>query len=62
MNPYEAKKVGASLALREDWEGAKYNAMHDVVLAKFSQDEKIREILLSTGEKHLEEGNCHEYS
>ena len=31
--------------------------MYDVVKAKFSQNKKLKQRLLNTGDKHLEEGN-----
>lgn len=39
--------------IRRDWESAKDNVMKKAVLAKFSQHEELRELLLSTGEAKL---------
>lgn len=53
----EAKKLGQKVHIRDDWEQAKYNIMHDIVSAKFSQNDDIRQKLLNTGDCKLEEGN-----
>lgn len=39
--------------LRRDWESAKVNVMREAVLAKFSQHDELRELLLSTGDAKL---------
>ncbi len=44
-----------SRPLRKDWEQVKDEIMYDIVLAKFSQHEDIRQLLLSTGEDILVE-------
>jgi len=36
--------------LRKDWESAKCNVMREAVLAKFTQHEELRELLLATGD------------
>ena len=41
--------------LRCDWESVKVQLMRDVVLAKFSQHETLRELLLETGNAELVE-------
>lgn len=43
-----AKKMGRRLKLRFDWEEVKYDLMVDVCHAKFSQNEDLKKILLST--------------
>jgi len=63
-----AKKMGRRVSLRSDWEEVKYNLMVNVCYAKFSQNEDLKEILLSTGDEILVEnttgwhdniwGNC----
>lgn len=68
LSPASAKKRGRRVKLREDWEEVKYPLMIDVCYTKFSQNENIRQILLSTGDEILEEdttgwhdnewGNC----
>lgn len=53
----EAKKLGRKVPLRQDWENVKERIMYEICLAKFSQNEELKEKLLLTGECALEEGN-----
>lgn len=55
--PKQAAELGRdrSLPLRKDWESAKDNVMYEVVLAKFSQHEDLKKILLGTGDAKLVE-------
>ncbi|PHS06883.1 MAG: swarming motility protein YbiA [Blastopirellula sp.] len=39
--------------LRKDWESAKVNIMREAVMAKFTQHEELRELLISTGDAKL---------
>lgn len=57
MNPSEAKRAGRRVQLRKDWEDIKISVMADIVMAKFSQNRKLAEKLLATGDACLEEGN-----
>ena len=41
--------------LRRDWESVKDSIMRDAVLAKFTQHEELRELLLATGDSKLVE-------
>lgn len=41
--------------LRRDWESVKVGVMRAAVLAKFSQHEELRELLLSTGDARIVE-------
>lgn len=56
-NPSEAKKLGRRIKLRPDWEQVKETVMHDIVYAKFSQNEDLKRKLLATGNKILIESN-----
>lgn len=56
MNPYEAKKYGRTLKLREDWDAIKLGVMRYGLKKKFLQP-KFKELLLATGDKELIEGN-----
>lgn len=51
-SPHEAARLGRSreFPLREDWEGIKDDVMRKAVMAKFVQHEKLRDMLLSTGD------------
>jgi ribA/ribD-fused uncharacterized protein len=52
-----AKKYGQTVTLKADWDDIKPTAMYKVLLAKFSQNPELAELLLSTGEKYIEETN-----
>lgn len=68
LKPAEAKQLGRKLKLRENWDEISYSVMVEVLMAKFSQNESLRETLLSTGNEVIEEnttswhdnlwGNC----
>lgn len=52
-----AKREGYKVKLRENWEDIKIDVMYQIVLAKFSQNEFLKQKLISTGREWLEEGN-----
>lgn len=54
-DPYKVKKLGREADLVSNWDEIKYNIMYEVVLAKFSANEALREILLSTGDSVIHE-------
>ena len=56
-SPSIAARLGRDRAhkLRPDWESVKDQVMREVVLAKFTQHEDLRELLLSTGDATLVE-------
>ena len=54
--PGVAKRLGKKAVLREDWEAVKAPIMRAILEAKFSIP-KLREMLLSTGNLRLIEGN-----
>ena len=59
-NPSLAKKVcgrHGSIKLRPDWEEVKDQIMDEILMAKFTQNPKLKEKLLATGEAKLIEGN-----
>lgn len=53
----EAKRLGRSVTLRDDWEEIKDSVMFNVCMTKFSQHEDIKQALLKTGNADLIEGN-----
>lgn len=57
LDPSSAKRLGRRVLLRSDWEQIKYNIMQEICMAKFTQNEDLREKLVATGDKYLEEGN-----
>lgn len=54
--PGEAKRMGARVALRPDWEDVKLKVMEDLLRQKFS-DPALSARLKATGDKELIEGN-----
>jgi ribA/ribD-fused uncharacterized protein len=56
-SPMEAARMGRDRTkkLRRDWESVKRGVMRDAVLAKFTQHDDLREVLLSTGDAKLVE-------
>lgn len=54
--PKQAKKMGRAIRLREDWEEVKDQVMYDILKSKFS-NERLRQLLLQTGNKELIENN-----
>ncbi len=54
--PGEAKKIGMTLDLREDWDEIKLKVMEDITRLKFKNPE-LRQKLLDTGDQELVEGN-----
>jgi ribA/ribD-fused uncharacterized protein len=57
MRPGDAKRAGRKLRLRSDWEQVKLRVMEEIVRIKFFSNPKLGELLLSTGEAKLREGN-----
>ena len=57
MAPTIAKREGYKVKLRENWEDIKIDVMYQIVLAKFSQNEFLKQKLIATGREWLEEGN-----
>lgn len=51
----QAKTVGRKLTLREDWEQVKYDLMVDILRSKFSNNPKLKEILLGAEDAVLVE-------
>lgn len=57
LPPNEAKRLGRRVNLRPDWESVKQTIMEEIVRAKFTQNEHLRDKLLTTGNVELIEGN-----
>lgn len=62
-NPMKAAEMGRNrnLPLREDWEQVKDDIMRKAVLAKFAQNEDIKNVLLSTGKETIVENTFNDY-
>ena len=57
LDASDAKAMGRHVTLRRDWESVKDNIMYEIVKAKFTQNEALKERLLATGDSELVEGN-----
>ena len=57
LRPIASKKLGRRVQLRPDWEEVKVGIMEEIVRAKFTQNEDLKQRLLATGDLVLEEGN-----
>ena len=57
LPPNEGKRLGRKVKLRNDWDDVRLGIMKDIVLAKFSQNENLRQKLINTGDAELIEGN-----
>jgi len=55
-NPGDAKRIGKSITLREDWDNIKQDIMLNLLRQKFNYP-KLRVMLLETGDQDLIEGN-----
>lgn len=51
--PSEAKSRGRKVNLRPDWEYVKDDLMYKICLVKFSQNEELKQLILSTGDAEL---------
>ena len=56
MSPNIAKREGRRERLPDGWDNMTTQVMHDVLLSKFS-DERLKSMLLATGNAELIEGN-----
>lgn len=56
-DPSEIKRIGKTAKLRPDWDVFKYGWMVVVLRAKFSQNPRLKTLLLSTGDRVIHE-NC----
>lgn len=57
VSPSDAKKLGRKVKLRSDWEQVKDDIMYQIVKAKFTQNEDLKQKLIDTGNSELIEGN-----
>jgi ribA/ribD-fused uncharacterized protein len=56
--PGLAKALGRRYKDRKDWDQVKVDVMTEIVRAKFQQHDDLAELLVSTGDSVLEEGNA----
>lgn len=57
IGPGKAKRMGRSCHLRGDWDAVKDGIMEELVRYKFTSDEKLKQLLINTGDAFLIEGN-----
>ena len=58
MKPAKAKQQGRKLKdIRTDWEEVKVDIMYKINMIKYTQHDDAKQLLLSTGDKYLEETN-----
>ena len=57
ITPVEAKILGNKITKRDDWDSIKLNIMETLVYQKFSKNEKLKFLLLMTGNEKLIERN-----
>jgi ribA/ribD-fused uncharacterized protein len=55
--PGQAKRMGRQTQLRPDWEEIKLDVMRGIIAEKFAPGTKEAEVLLSTGDAAIVEGN-----
>lgn len=55
--PRDAKRMGRKIEIRDDWEQIKDQVMFDVCWYKFSEHERLKQMLLATEDAILVEGN-----
>ena len=58
ITPPEARKLGKKIELREGWNEMRIEVMSSIIFDKFLRNKDLREALLKTGDKYLEE-SCH---
>lgn len=56
-SPGAAKKYGRTIKIRPDWDSMKRSIMLRLLRQKFFNNADLRQLLISTGDQHLEEGN-----
>lgn len=53
----KAKNKGQVIEVRKDWEEKKFEIMFQILFDKFTRHQDLRELLLNTDSKYLEESN-----
>lgn len=53
LDAITAKKLGREMRLREDWDDVKDDIMHDVLLAKFTQNAELQDALIDTADEDI---------
>lgn len=55
--PGQAKRAGKLVTMREDWYEVRDQIMEDILRIKFTTNEDLKQLLISTGDLYLEETN-----
>lgn len=55
--PWQAKRLGRSVALRPDWEQVKVQTMRSLLEQKFAAGTQLGDMLMATGDGQIVEGN-----
>lgn len=55
--PREAQQMGQRIGMRPDWDEIKYYVMKEILVSKFTRNEKVKLKLLATNDDMLIEGN-----
>lgn len=57
MSGFEAKKASKNYPVPANWNSIKNHVMYDILSDKFTRNPDVRQQLIETGEKYLEETN-----
>jgi hypothetical protein len=57
MTPSQAKRAGKTVKYRPDWDDVRLQVMYDICSYKFRNNPELRQNLLDTDEKYIEETN-----
>ena len=55
ITPKESKKLGNKIGIPEKWNDIRYQVMYDILYDKFTRNEDLKQMLIKTGNKYLEE-------
>lgn len=55
LNPIITKYKELGVTIRPDWEDVKTEIMANIVICKFEQHQDLKELLVSTGDRHIAE-------
>lgn len=57
LSPYQSKRKGRTIEIREDWNEVRVDVMKDIVGDKFLRNKDLAEKLINTEDRYLEETN-----
>ena len=57
LSSKDAKRIGRTIPLRPDWEQVKFEVMYDLNWYKYNTHQDLKNLLLLTGYRYLEETN-----